>query len=449
MANGGTAVGAAAITDWSGMVAFTPSRILRPTSIADLVRMLEQEAARQPPGGVRVVGGLHSCARIVEEDTILDLSGIPAEFGQVLGAPAQVVASGWMTARKFLEEAAEHGLSLTALGGTDAQTLGGLLATNTAGATAHHAIYDLVQWVEYLTIEGGKAVTHRVDAGTPAFGAMAASLGCIGVITRVGFNLVPERYFKAAFEIRDLSSVLNDLDATCAAHEFWRIEWLPNDQGKGLFWSAHQTSKKNPNGKYKKDEAQKLLMAVAQIIQETRHNGAFLNRELEITYSVLTVLYTKSTASGPMRNIIPCDRDTQMRVAMAEWSFCKADLHCVMAICRLYFNGNKWPNLPIEIECTKTDAYFMSPWKCADEPFIVKLNFQYLTDFLSKAEKVEIVDHLRGLWDALKAAGVPFKAHWGKINFLTPADTAKMYDVASFFPFMADMFTNAYLRTRL
>ena len=67
----------------------------------------------------------------------------------------------------------------------------------------------------------------------------------------------------------------------------------------------------------------------------------------------------------------------------------------------------------------------MSAWSWPNLPYIVKFNFQYLTLYLSDVEKAEVIAHLKGLWDALVEAGVPFKAHWGKINFNTPPAVAK------------------------
>ena len=147
-----------------------------------------------------------------------------------------------------------------------------------------------------------------------------------------------------------------------------------------------------------------------------------------------------------MRNIIPCDRRAQLHCSMAEWSFDPKDLPRVMDTCRTYFAAHKWPNLPIEIECTRTDTYWMSAWNWPGLPYIVKLNFQYLTDFLSDAEKVAMIAHLKGLWDAFNQAGIPFKAHWGKINFLTPSVVASRYQLAPFLPSIKALVLNDYAR---
>ena len=86
--------------------------------------------------------------------------------------------------------------------------------------------------------------------------------------------------------------------------------------------------------------------------------------------------------------------------------------------------------MPIEIELTKTDDYLMSPWNWVGLDYIIKFNFMYLTDVLStEAEKDLIVSHLKGLWDHLLQAGIPFKAHWGKLNFMDPGFVRSQFQV--------------------
>ena len=57
--------------------------------------------------------------------------------------------------------------------------------------------------------------------------------------------------------------------------------------------------------------------------------------------------------------------------------------------------------------------------------------------------------HLHGLWDHLIQAGIPFKAHWGKINFMDPAYVQSHFDLEAFKPFTRPMFLNKYLAERL
>jgi hypothetical protein len=92
----------------------------------------------------------------------------------------------------------------------------------------------------------------------------------------------------------------------------------------------------------------------------------------------------------------------------------------------------------------------MSPWNWAGLDYIVKFNFMYLTEVCTKpGEKEAIYAHLRGLWEQLEAASVPFKAHWGKINFIDPEFARRNHGFDAFRPLISPMFLNDYLAERL
>jgi hypothetical protein len=443
------------VADWGKVLAFTPGSYFTPRSMDELKALLTAyliPAGSHPP--LRVLGGLHSCSDIYRADVVIDTTKLPLEF-QADAATGQVTASAFMHAHDFLHRAAQAGLSLTALGGTDAQTLAGLISTNTAGATVNHSVYETLNWVEFLAPPppgpgGGGLQTVRINSTDPNFAGAICSLGLIGFMTRVGFTLPKQLFYQGTFQAASLQSVLGDLAKTTQTYDFWRIEWLPPGDDQGLLWTAQPIPQPNdPNGDYPVDGTENLLSLLMGLDQAILSNGPFLNLPLSAAYAYLIGNYTTTTASGPMRNIIPCDRLAPLHVAMAEWSFAPADLPQVMSVCTSYFTANQWPNLPIEIECTRTDSYWMSAWNWPGLPYIVKLNFQYLTDYLTDADKVTMIRHLQGLWNALVAAGITFKAHWGKINFLTPETTAKLYQLQSFRPMIQPGLMNPYLQQRL
>jgi len=117
-----------------------------------------------------------------------------------------------------------------------------------------------------------------------------------------------------------------------------------------------------------------------------------------------------------------------------------------------------WPNIPVEIELTKTDPFYLSPWNWKGLDYIVKFNFMFLTNNLEDPDgscggddnvyRAGIKTYLKGLWDTLIAAGIPFKAHWGKINFMDQAFVKANYEYDQFKPYIQAPFLNAYLKER-
>jgi FAD/FMN-containing dehydrogenase len=441
------------IEDWAQLIAFSPEAVLRPTSTDELKAMLERiHRGELGNGHVRVLGSLHSCSQIVVSDVVLDPSALPKSI-ELEADGAAVVASANVTLHEFLAELGRHGKSVTATGGTDHQTLAGLISTGTAPASARHALYELLDWVELVSVDAvtGQAAERRIARGEPDFGAAVCSLGLLGVLTRVRFRLVDEIYFSALQKVVELDDVLADLEATSAKYDFWRVNWMPKSD-KALLWAATAVPREEskPDGDYPADQSEQVLDVVCAVLDKVANIGPLLTGALELVYDVLTLTYKNSEATGPLRNMLPVDRRAPVRVAMAEWSFRPEDVNRVIGHCQAYFDRHGWPNIPTEIELTRVDGSLMSAWNWDGLPYIVKFNFMYLTEVCTKpGEKDAIYTHLRGLWDDLEAAEVPFKAHWGKINFIDPAFVARNHDFDAFRPLVSTMFMNDYLAERL
>jgi len=277
------------------------------------------------------------------------------------------------------------------------------------------------------------------------------SLGLLGVITRVHFRLVDEIYFDVVQKIVHLDDVLSDLDATSARYEFWRVNWMQKSE-KALLWAATAVPKEQskPDGDYSTDHAEQILDFVFEVVDKLGDSGPLLNGPIEAVYHLLAFTYGEDKFTGPLRNMLPVDRRAPLHVAMAEWSFRPQDVQRVIGECQDYFDDAGWPNIPTEIELTRVDGAMMSGWNWPGLPYIVKFNFMYLTEVCTEpGEKDEIYAHLRGLWQHLEAAGVPFKAHWGKINFIDPAFVQRNHDLDAFRPLISPIFANDYLTERL
>jgi FAD/FMN-containing dehydrogenase len=439
--------------DWAQLISFRPDLVLQPTSMDELKAILERvHRGELGNGRVRVPGSLHSCAEIVVSDAVLDTSALPKTMDFEAGNTA-VVASANVTLHEFLAELGRRGKSVTATGGTDHQTLAGLISTGTAPASSRHALYELLEWVELVTVDAatGRAVERRISRGDADFPAVVCSLGLLGVLTRVRFRLVDELYFSVVQKILHLDDVLADLDATSAKYDFWRVNWAPKSE-KALLWAATAVPREQskPDGDYPTDRSEQVLDVVFEVLDKLADVGPLLNRTLEVVYDVMTFTYKESHDTGPLRNMLPVDRRAPVHVAMAEWSFRPQDVSRVIGECQSYFDEHGWPNIPTEIELTRVDGNLMSPWNWEGLPYIVKFNFMYLTEVCTKpGEKEAIYAHLRGLWEHLEAAGVPFKAHWGKINFIDPEYVRRNLGFDAFRPLITPMFMNAYLAERI
>jgi FAD/FMN-containing dehydrogenase len=441
------------MADWAELISFHPDLVLQPATMDELKGMLERiHRGELGDGRVRVPGSLHSCSEIVVSGAILDTSALPKTIDFEAGNAA-VEASANVTLHEFLAELGRRGKSVTATGGTDHQTLAGLISTGTAPASSRHALYELLDWVELVTVDAatGRAVERRISRGETDFPAAVCSLGLLGVLTRVRFRLVDELHFSVVQKVVHLDDVLSDLDATSTKYDFWRINWMQKSD-KALLWAATAIPREQskPDGDYAADQSEHVLDVVFQVLDKLSDTGPLLTGVLEVVYDVMAFTYKDSHATGPLRNMLPVDRRAPVHVAMAEWSFRPQDVRLVIGACREYFDERGWPNIPTEIELTRMDGNLMSAWNWEGLPYIVKFNFMYLTEVCTKPnEKEAIYTHLRGLWEHFEAADIPFKAHWGKINFIDPEFVQRHHGIDAFRPLISPMFMNDHLAERI
>lgn len=440
------------VTDWSSMVSFTPPNYYLPTDLTSLQAAVREVVSKGLQ--VSIPASKHSCSEIIEGMAIIDLSAYPKQL-QFADDESSVTASANYVFQDFLLQCSKYNKSLRATGGVTEQFLSGLISTNTAPATSTCTIYQDLEWVEYLVyhVDTDTFEVKTVERGDPEFLAVVCSVGALGVLLRVRFALVDQPFFTTLQEIRKMTDVLADLDKTTAEYEFWRIDWIPNTDN-GLFWGAKRIpqSEANPNGTYPTD------LSLYVLLWALKCRGYLLTPETALVYGVLEALYTKVVVTGPLRTMLPVDMGTPLRVAMAEWAFNPADRDRVLACCRTYFMQHGWPNIPVEIELTKTDPFYLSPWNWKGLDYIVKFNFMFLTNNLEDPDgscggddnvyRAGIKTYLKGLWDALIAAGIPFKAHWGKINFMDQAFVKANYEYDQFKPYIQAPFLNAYLKER-
>ena len=443
-------VRAPSFQDWARFVSFQPQLYFRPQNLEELkgflAAVLRGSFGNRHP---RVLGSMHSCSDICVSDAVIDVGDLPRTMEFTPDHSAVTVSANWRF-HDFLLALSQNGKSITATGGTDEQTLGGIISTNTAPATPHHTIYELVEWIEYITVdlETDVIVERRVERSDPDFPAVIGSLGAIGILTRLHMRVVDEVYFETIQKIVDIKDVLSDLDKTSQEYEFWRVDWIP-DRDDGVLWAAKRIPSGDPNGDYSVDQSENVLLRLFNVLDKVEAAGPLLDNAMRVAYAVLVATYGETRVSGPLRNMLPVDRRAPLHVAMAEWSFDPADLNRLLGCCRDYFERSRWPNLPIEIELTKTDDYLMSPWNWPGLDYIIKFNFMYLTDVLSsEAEKDLISSHLKGLWDHLLQSGIPFKAHWGKLNFMDPSFVRSQFKFDEFEPFIRPVFLNEYLAER-
>jgi FAD/FMN-containing dehydrogenase len=178
-----------------------PRRIERPVStddVRDVVRRAEREGLR-----VRAVGAGHAWSDVALTDGVLVETD--AMTGLLEADPPRVRVRGGTRIRDLNRLLAAEGLALKNMGGYDAQSIAGVVATSTHGSgIGFGAFPDVVQSLD-VVVAGGELV--RIDRGEPDFLAAVCAMGCMGIVD----SLVLE--VRDAFHLRERRRVSTWLQA--------------------------------------------------------------------------------------------------------------------------------------------------------------------------------------------------------------------------------------------
>lgn len=139
--------------------------------------------------------------------------------------------------------AREHGLTMPNLGSIDVQSIAGAIATGTHGSSLHHGI--LSQWVQSLrlVLANGAVVKCSKTQNTDLFQAALVSLGALGIVVEVEYQLVPATNIEWVQSLMSLDHILETWDNSLwTTAEFTRVWWLPYLR-KGIIWRAQKTRK--------------------------------------------------------------------------------------------------------------------------------------------------------------------------------------------------------------
>jgi FAD/FMN-containing dehydrogenase len=163
----------AAFAEAAGVFRIVPAAVARPTTVGELVGLLQAAAASRIPVVPRGAGTGMSGGN-VGDGLVLDLTALDEGAVQVDGLARRALTSAGATGAALVRAAALHGLRLPPVPSSWRwATLGGMVASNASGFRTFR--YGSVRpWVEALTLvtaDGARTVLERgkpANPGTPA-----------------------------------------------------------------------------------------------------------------------------------------------------------------------------------------------------------------------------------------------------------------------------------------
>ena len=172
--------------NWAGNVTFAAATVHRPTTIAEL------QAVVASAGSVRALGTGHSFNQIADTTgALVLLADLPRQIDVDSQARTVTVAAG----TRYGELAAEldrHGLALHNMGSLPHISVAGACATGTHGSgDGNGNLATAVRGLELVTAAGDVTILSRGD-GDAQFPGAVVSLGCLGIITSLTLDVIPE-----------------------------------------------------------------------------------------------------------------------------------------------------------------------------------------------------------------------------------------------------------------
>ena len=216
-------------SNWAGNVRCSPARILRPSTEAELLDMVQQTA----PAKVRLVGGDHSWSDIAATDDVrITLDGMDRVLS-VDGDRVKVEAG--IRIRALNEALAQRGLAMANLGSIDQQSIAGAISTATHGSGKRHGTLSTqVVGLRLLTMDG--TIHELSEQSQPAlFAAARVSLGCLGIITAVTLQCVPAFRLEEIRRPMRVAEVVERLPALLDEGEYVKLWWLPGSDTVQVF----------------------------------------------------------------------------------------------------------------------------------------------------------------------------------------------------------------------
>lgn len=226
---------------WAKTFQSRPELYIRPQSLEEIQKIVN--LARRCRRRIVVVGCGHSPSDLTcTSSWMVNLD----DYSSVLKVDAQkktlTVAAG-IRIWQLNEEAAKFGLTVPNLGSIDAQSIVGAIATATHGSSLRHGILSENVKALRIVLANGQAVRCSEEQNPDLFRAALISLGALGIITEVEFQMVESCNIEWEQKLIGLDEVLARWQTDLwTQKEFTRVWWMPYMK-RAVVWSADKTKK--------------------------------------------------------------------------------------------------------------------------------------------------------------------------------------------------------------
>ena len=211
------------IENFGRNVKFSPAQIFAPKSETELLQILD----KHPNESFRVGGSLHAWSELAKTDCVfIDLRNISDVSVESVDGRQIASVGGGCTVHNLLRELrTNYDLTMPTVGLIDKQTIAGAISTGTHGS-GRHSLSHYVRSIRIAMFDQttGRSTIQTIDGGT-ALRAARCSLGCMGVIVSVSFEVRPTYNIEEVSKRVPSVRAAIDLEADYPLQQFYLLPW--------------------------------------------------------------------------------------------------------------------------------------------------------------------------------------------------------------------------------
>jgi L-gulono-1,4-lactone dehydrogenase len=420
-------------TNWAANQRCAPAAVERPSSEADIVRIVRDAA--NAGRRVKVVGAGHSFTAIALTDGhLLTLD----DYARVISHDAEkrtVTVQAGIRLQRLNEELHARGLAMPNLGDIAYQSIAGAISTATHGTGATLGGIA-TQVIGMRIVAGDGSITECSESqNAEVFHAARVGLGALGIVSTVTLQCVPAFNLRAVESPTRVDELLSNLDEHVNNNDHFEFFWVPHTGWALTKWNNRTEDAEAPRGRWHafRDD---ILMS----------NAAFgvLCRVGRLRPSLIPRLSRMIPSSGRVEYVDRSYRvfSSPRLVKFYEMEYAIPAEACAEALNRVrkfVDESGLMISFPVEVRFTAADDIPLSTAHGRKNCYIAVHVYQG-TQYQQYFEAVEdIMDDYGG------------RPHWGKLHFQTSETLAPRYPEWDRFQAVRNQldpdrrFTNAYL----
>lgn len=412
-------------SNWSGGLQSSPQIRFVPESEKELRAIL-----KKAPAPIRAVGAGHSFSPLVPSDgSLLSLDLMDNVFS--IGKDKAKFGGG-ARLRNLSRKLASKGLAFRNLPDIDKQSLAGAVSTATHGTgMGFGSLSAEIKHLRFITAQS-EVLECSNDLNKEIFLAAKTSLGVLGVLTQITMNLTSSYRLRRRTWLEPYGELIARAENLFLTHDRFEFYYLP------FLDCCLAIAHDKTNDEITKREPSVDDEGLAELM--------FLRDWFFWSNTLRKTLGASAIAEASTENIVGESYEllsTPREVRFNEMEYhlpAKNGLAALDEIKQEIEKNHRDIFIPIEVRYIKGDDGWLSPFQGGDR-ISVAVHTYY------KESYGEVFNAIEKIF--LRLGGRP---HWGKINFLTKKDFARIYpDWEKFFKLRKELdgegkFLNTYLK---